>query len=94
MASLEDQSQAKTGQLARHLSDAAPELAGRLRQHRCEQLRRSPEGVVYFESGAGDGDGGGLVLPSFAGHPPAVRAAVLTQLTNAFVQRQAEEVGI
>lgn len=100
--SLEQQNQCQERQLARHLSDASPELAGRLRQQRSEQRRVSAEGVTYFACTDGSGSdsssqelssaGGGLVLPSFAGHPPAVRAAVVGQLCNGYLQSQAEEV--
>lgn len=107
MNSLEVQSAQQERQLARHLSDASPELAGRLRQQLCEERRVSAEGVTYFActDGSGSGSrgssseepgsaGGGLVLPSFAGHPPAVRAAVLGQLCNEYLQKQAEEVRV
>ena len=92
--SLEEQAKQRRRQLARHLSDASPELAGRLRQQRVEQMRCSAEGVTYFEDPApAAGGGSGLVLPSFAGYPAAVREAVLTQLCNAFLQQEAEQVG-
>ena len=107
MASLEVQNQRQERQLARHLSDVSPELASSLRKQRSEQRRVSPEGVTFFacteggssSRGSGDGGnddagsaGGGLVLPSFAAYPPAVRAAVVGQLGNAYLQQQAEEV--
>ncbi|KAL4858184.1 Acylamino-acid-releasing enzyme 1 [Chlorella vulgaris] len=100
-ASLEEQSKQKRRQLGRHLSDAAPELAGRLRQQRGDQLQCSDEGVTHFGSPGGasqPGDGGagdsGLVLPSFSSFPPHVRAAVLDQLCNASLQQEAEQEGI
>ncbi|EFN55570.1 hypothetical protein CHLNCDRAFT_134055 [Chlorella variabilis] len=93
--SLEEQAKQRRRQLARHLSDASPELAGRLRQQRVEQMRCSAEGVTYFEDPApAAGGGSGLVLPSFAGYPAAVREAVLTHLCNAFLQQEAEQDGI
>jgi hypothetical protein len=82
MASIEEQSKQKRCQLSRHLSEAAPEVAGRLRQRRGEQLRCLQHGVTFFEGEAEAGGDSGLVLPSFAGYPPAVRAAVLRQLCS------------
>lgn len=95
--SLDEQNKRHQRQLSRHLSDAAPELAGRLRKQRSEQKRVSPAGVSYFAEG--DGAAGdepahsGLVLPSFGGLPPAVRATVLAQLCNQYLQNEAEQVG-
>lgn len=146
VASLDEQDKRQQRQISRHLSDVSPEVAGRLRQHRQDQLRCSPEGVTFFDSfggksggtsdlpcassGAGsrqtDGEGGGggggsssrtedtgsasrvgrgadslgpsagsdcgLVLPSFASYPPAVRDMVLSQLCNEYLQHEAESV--
>lgn len=94
-ASLEEQSKQRGRQLSRHLSDVAPEVAGRLRQQRSESVRCSAEGVTYFPA-ADPAEGGGdcgLVLPSFGGYPPSVRAAVLGQLCNSYLQNEAEQVG-
>ena len=104
MNSLEETSAAKAHQLQRHLSDVSPELAGRLRDARSAAERVDTAcGVTYFDGGAaaeagatsprsgGAGDCG-LVLPSFAGYPPAVREAVLSQLCNSYLQREAEQV--
>ncbi|KAL4436941.1 hypothetical protein ABPG75_004080 [Micractinium tetrahymenae] len=140
-ASLEDQGKRQQRQLSRHLSDVAPEVAGRLREQRRQQLRCSPEGVTYFCwegeagsgsscgseagsgsscgseaggcaspcGGAGDAQGPaaaagttaaaavqdcGLVLPSMAAYPPAVREAVLGQLQNEYLQNEAEAEGV
>ena len=93
-ASLEEQSKQRGRQLSRHLSDAAPEVAGRLRQQRSESVRCSAEGVTHFAA-ADPAEGGGdcgLVLPSFGGYPPSVRAAVLAQLCNSYLQGEAEQV--
>ena len=94
-ASLEEQSKQRGRQLSRHLSDAAPDLAVRLRQQRSEAMRCSPEGVTFFQA-ADPAEGGGdcgLVLPSFSGYPASVRAAVLGQLCNSYLQNEAEQVG-
>lgn len=101
MASLEEQGKQRARQLSRHLSDAAPELAGRLRQQRSDAMRCSEQGVTFFSppdasSSADPGESScdcGLVLPSFAGYPPAVREAVVGQLCNAYLQKEAEQVG-
>ena len=92
MASIEEQSKQKRCQLSRHLSEAAPEVAGRLRQRRCEQLRCSQQGVAYFEGEADAGGDSGLVLPSSAGYPRAVRSAVLRQLCSEQLLSEAEQV--
>lgn len=130
-ASLEDQGKRQQRQLSRHLSDVSPDVAGRLREQRRQQLRCSPEGVTFFcwegeaggssrgsgEGGGCSGEGGGcassvggsaapgpaagaaaavqdcgLVLPSMAAYPPAVREAVLGQLQNEYLQSEAETV--
>lgn len=94
-ASLEEQSKQRERQLSRHLSNAAPDLAVRLRQQRSEAVRCSPEGVTFFQA-ADPAEGGGdcgLVLPSFSGYPASVRAAVLGQLCNSYLQNEAEQVG-
>lgn len=135
LASLEDQGKRQQRQLSRHLSDVAPDVAGQLREQRCQRLRCSPEGVTYFcweeetnggsqassendgcgseagtgawlRDGARSGQGPsaaagaaaavqdcGLVLPSMAGYPPAVREMVLGQLQNDHLQSEAEAVG-
>ncbi len=70
-------------------------MAGRLRQQRSESVRCSAEGVTFFPA-ADPAEGGGdcgLVLPSFGGYPPSVRAAVLGQLCNSYLQNEAEQVG-
>ena len=92
MASIEEQSKQMRRQLNRHLSEAAPELAGRLRQQRSEQLRCSQQGVTFFEGGGETGGDSGLVVPSFAFYPPAVRAAVLGQLCSEQLCSEAEQV--
>ena len=92
MASIEEQSKQKRCQLSRHLSEAAPEVAGRLRQRRGEQLRCLQHGVTFFEGEAEAGGDSGLVLPSVAGYPPAVRAAVLRQLCSEQLLGEAEQV--
>jgi hypothetical protein len=94
MASLEEQSKQRGRQLSRHLSDAAPDVAGRLRQQRSESVRCSPEGVTFFQA-ADPAEGGGdcgLVLPSFGSYPLSVRAAVVGQLCNTYLQNEAEQV--
>lgn len=90
MASLEEQSKQQRRQLSRHLSDASPEVAGRLRRHRAEALRVSPEGISFFD-GEEVANDCGLLLPSFAGYPPAVRTAVLGQLCSDDLRQEAEQ---
>ncbi|KAL4430573.1 hypothetical protein ABPG77_005813 [Micractinium sp. CCAP 211/92] len=136
LASLEDQGKRQQRQLSRHLSDVAPDVAGQLREQRCQRLRCSPEGVTYFcwegetnggsqassendgcgsepgtgawlRDGARSGQGPsaaagaaaavqdcGLVLPSMAGYPPAVREMMLGQLQNDHLQSEAEAEGV
>ncbi|KAK9864325.1 hypothetical protein WJX84_008928 [Apatococcus fuscideae] len=77
--------------LSRAFSQANPQLAKEVREHRSEMLRQTPTGIHFFDNEVTESSA--LVLPSFEGSMQ-LRNMVVGQLENAYVQREAEKEGI